>query len=145
MRPYEKFKHKIELEKNVLKIIKMIDYIKMCEIHVLHLQCDCGKQSMRSTHLFGLKKKTVATRKKSRETRHRQQQQQQKISSHKFVILFYFRIFFTLPELNELFIGHQRKKPTDKKGDIYTFQNEKKLLHIYTHTNGSIEKYTVNK
>lgn len=29
----------------------------MCEIHVLHLQCDCGKQSMRSTHLFGLKKK----------------------------------------------------------------------------------------
>lgn len=123
----------------------MIDYIKMCEIHVLHLQCDCGKQSMRSTHLFGLKKKnTVATRKKSRETRHRQQQQQ-KISSHKFVILFYFRIFFTLPELNELFIGHQRKKPTDKKGDIYTFQNKKKLLHIHTHTNGSIEKYTVNK
>lgn len=100
---------------------------------------------MRSTHLFGLKKKnTVATRKKSRKTRHRQQQQQ-KISSHKFVILFYFRIFFTLPELNELFIGHQRKKPTDKKGDIYTFQNKKKLLHIHTHTNGSIEKYTVNK
>lgn len=85
----------------------------------------------------------MATRKKSRETRHRQQQQ--KISSHKFVILFYFRIFFTLPELNELFIGHQRKNQQTKKETFTQFRMKKKLLHIYTHTNGSIEKYTVDK
>lgn len=58
MPPYVKFKQKNRTRKKCIKN-NMIDYIKMCEIHVLHLQPaqTGGKQSMRNTHLLGKNEK----------------------------------------------------------------------------------------